>query len=37
MKQGYFWPVYGERDELVFTFAPSRGMQVIEKLLRGAF
>ncbi len=37
MKQGYFWPVYGERDELVFTFAPSRGMQVIEKLLREHF
>jgi len=24
MRQAYFWPVYGEADEVVFTYAPSR-------------
>jgi hypothetical protein len=24
MKQGYFWPVYGERDEVCFPYFPSR-------------
>jgi transposase len=24
MKQGYFWPVYGEHDEVCFPFFPSR-------------
>jgi transposase len=24
MKQGYFWPVYGERDEVCFPFFPTR-------------
>ena len=33
MQQGYFWPMYGDKDELVFVFAASRGKQVIEKLL----
>ena len=33
MKQGYFWPMYGERDEICFAFAPSRAMKVIEELL----
>ena len=33
MQQGYFWPMYGDKDELVFAFAASRGKQVIEKLL----
>ena len=22
MCQGYFWPIYGEADEVVFPFAP---------------
>jgi transposase len=25
MKQGYFWPVYGERDEVCFPYFPGRG------------
>lgn len=33
MQQGYFWPMYGDQDELVFAFAASRGKQVIEQLL----
>lgn len=35
MKTGYFWPVYGERGEVVFLFYPSRGAQhVLEALGR---
>lgn len=37
MKQSYFWPIYGDKDELVFAFAASRGMQVIESLLKEHF
>lgn len=33
MQQGYIWPMYGDKDELVFAFAASRGKQVIEQLL----
>jgi transposase len=33
MQQGYFWPMYGDKDEMVFAFAVSRGKQVIEQLL----
>ena len=33
MQQAYFWPMYGDMDELVFAFAASRGKKVIEKLL----
>ena len=33
MQQGYFWPMYGDRNEICFAFAISRGMQVIEQLL----
>ena len=33
MKQGYFWPVYGDKDEVVFTFSQSRGMKHIQYLL----
>ncbi len=29
MKQAYFWPIYGEQDEICFTFSPSRAMQHI--------
>ena len=37
MKQGWFWPVYGEDDEVVFTYSPSRGRQHIEETLRKDF
>jgi hypothetical protein len=33
MKTGYFWPIYGDRDEVVFPFSPSRARQVVEGLL----
>ncbi len=33
MKTGYFWPIYGDQDEVVFPFSPSRGRQVVEGLL----
>ena len=25
MKQGYYWPLYGEDHEVVFTYSDSRG------------
>jgi transposase len=37
MKTGYFWPVYGESNEVVFHFAESRGLQVIKELLGKEF
>lgn len=37
MKQGYFWPVYGEDDEVVFTYSDSRGRQQIEKVVKEQF
>jgi transposase len=33
MKTGYFWPIYGDRDEVVFPFSASRARQVVEGLL----
>jgi len=35
MRQGYIWPVMGDQDEIVFHFAPSRGQQVVDRLLEG--
>lgn len=33
MKQTYFWPIYGEQDEVAFTWSASRGKQhAIEQL-----
>lgn len=33
MKQTYFWPIYGEQDEVAFTWSSSRGKQhAIEQL-----
>jgi transposase len=33
MKQGYFWPIYGERDEVCFPYFPTRaGAHVREAL-----
>jgi transposase len=37
MKQGYFWPLYGERDEVAFTYSASRGRTHIEKILKTDF
>ena len=30
MRQAYLWPVYGERDEIVFHYAPSREHRHVE-------
>jgi transposase len=35
MKKGYFWPIYGDRDEVVFPFSPSRSGDVVRTLLDG--
>lgn len=33
MQSAYFWPIYGEKDEVCFTFSKSRGMQhILEQL-----
>ncbi len=33
MHQAYFWPIYGDLDEVCFTFSKSRGMQhILEQL-----
>ncbi len=36
MKTGYFWPVYGDRDEVAFPFATSRAKKEAEGIL-GAY
>jgi hypothetical protein len=36
MKRGYFWPVYGDRDEVAFPFAQSRSHAVVQEVL-GSF
>jgi transposase len=33
MKTGYFWPIYGEADEVCFPFFPSRSHEQVRKLL----
>ena len=33
MKQTWFWPVYGQADEVCFVHSPSRGTQVVVKTL----
>ena len=33
MKAGYFWPVYGEHDEVCFPFSPTRTHDNVVKLL----
>jgi transposase len=35
MKTCYFWPIYGERAEVVFPFAESRSGSVVRDLLAG--
>ena len=37
MHQGYFWPMYGDKDEVVFTYSDSRGRRVIEQILNEQF
>ena len=33
MRQAYFWPIYGDADELVFRYAPSREHRHVEAFL----
>ncbi len=33
LKRGYFWPVYGERDEICFPFFESREIKHVEAAL----
>lgn len=35
MKTAWYWPVYGEADEVAFTWPPSRGRGHLERLLDG--
>lgn len=35
MKTGYFWPIYGDQDEIVFPFSDSRSSAVLGELLGG--
>ena len=37
MHQGYYWPLYGEDDEVVFTYSDSRARRVIESILNERF
>ncbi|BBP43102.1 transposase [Thiosulfativibrio zosterae] len=37
LKQAWFWPIYGQDDEVVFTFSTSRGRFHIEKQLKERF
>ena len=34
MKSGYFWPIFGDRNEVAFPFSSSRGNTLIRELLR---
>lgn len=33
MRQAYFWPVYGEQDEIVFYFTQTRGHHHVKEIL----
>jgi hypothetical protein len=35
MQSAYFWPMYGDRDEVAFPFSTSRSLEVARKLLEG--
>jgi transposase len=35
MKTAYFWPLYGDRDEVAFPYAPTRARVHVEELLAG--
>jgi transposase len=34
MKTAYFWPIYGDKDEIAFPFATSRGSAVVREALK---
>ncbi len=33
MQTGYFWPVYGDKNEIVFPFSPSRASGMVREVL----
>lgn len=35
MSTAWFWPLYGDHDEVVFHFAPTRAHKVVDELLAG--
>jgi len=35
LKQSYFWPIYGDADEIVFPFTLTKGFTSLEPLLEG--
>lgn len=35
MQQAWYWPIYGEQDEIAFTFSISRGAAHIQRELKG--
>ncbi len=35
MAQGWFWPIYGDADEISFTYAPHRGARHVHEQLAG--
>lgn len=37
MKSGWFWPLYGDADEVMFTYSNSRGRAHIEQVLNDQF
>ena len=37
MHHGYYWPIFGDRDEIVFTYSQSRARRVIEAILNHHF
>lgn len=37
LNQAWFWPLYGDQHEVVFTFSASRGRQHIEAILNSQF
>jgi transposase len=34
MRTAYFWPIYGDRDEIAFPFATTRGSEVVREALK---
>jgi transposase len=37
MHQGYYWPLFGDQNEVVFTYSDSRARRVIEQTLNERF
>lgn len=33
MKTGYYWPIFGDNNEIVFCFSPTRAARVVSELL----